>query len=242
MGRHSKRERRIARAAQPRSVAPPARTAALVAAIALSVGGAAQADEPEANDPARARVGSVAPPPLDIPYLQYGVAFTAEFVATAGKMCAGSPQNCILGSGGGVVARVGRRSAGPWYFGAAYELSKQDSSGLYPLATLQQARAEARWYFNTGRETYPYLTAGAGVAAYGNEWVIDTYGPAAFVGVGLESQISREVVVGFAFSYRVIGLRSFFDSAGSERDASVVQIIGIDLSLEERNPITRPRR
>jgi hypothetical protein len=181
----------------------------------------------------------IALPPLDIPYIQYGVAFTAEFVAAAGPICATS--TCILGSGGGIVARVGRRAAGPWYFGAAYELSKQDPSSLYRFATLQQVRAEARWYLNTGLQTSPYATFGAGVAAYGNEWGIDTYGPAGFAGIGIETQISRRTVVGLSIAYRIIGLRSFVDSSENARPGGVAQLVGIDLSLEERSPIARVR-
>jgi hypothetical protein len=178
-----------------------------------------------------------APPPVDIPYLQYGVAFTSEFVTSAGKMCSSTTEPCILGSGGGVVARLGRRSAGPWYFGGAYEMSKQDPASLYRFATLQQLRIEARYYLNTGRDVYPYATFGGGLAAYGNEWGIDTYGFVTTLGVGLEAQISRRTVVGFALSYRLLGLRNFLDSSGFERDASVIQIVGIDITMEERNPI-----
>lgn len=178
----------------------------------------------------------VSPPPVETPYLQFGVAFTAELVAAPGPICATSP--CILGSGGGVVVRAGRRSAGPWYFGAAYEMSKQDSASLYRFATLQQVRAEVRWYLNTGLDTYPYAVAGAGAAAYGNEWGVDTYGPSALVGVGVETQISRRTVVGFTLSYKLIGLRNFFDSSDTERRGGVVQLFGFDVVLEERNPLT----
>jgi hypothetical protein len=181
--------------------------------------------------------GSIStPPPLDVPYLQYGVAITTEIVADAGKMCSNAQVPCILGSGGGVVARIGRRSAGPWYFGGAYELSKQDPASLYRFATLQQLRAEARWYLNTGLDTYPYVTASSGAVTYGNEWGIDTYGPIGSLGVGLESQISRRTVVGVAFSYRVLWLNDFHDSAGNDRAGSVVQMAGIDLFVEERSP------
>jgi hypothetical protein len=183
------------------------------------------------------------PPPLDIPYIQFGVAFTTELVTNAGKMCGAStpavPVPCILGSGGGVVARLGRRSAGPWYFGGAYELSKQDPSSLYRFATLQQLRAEARWYLDTGRDIYPYATATSGAATYGNEWGIDTYGPIESLGLGMEAQVSRRTVVGFALSYRVLVLNDYYDSGGYERGASMVQMLGLDLFVEERSPIVQ---
>ena len=185
-----------------------------------------------------------APPPLGIPYIQFGVAFTTEFVTDGGKMCAVSPSpapqvpTCILGSGGGVVARIGRRSAGPWYFGGAYELSKQDPSNLYRFATLQQLRAEARWYLDTGRDIYPYATAGSGVATYGDEWNIDTYGPIETLGIGVEAQVSRRTVVGLAVSYRVLVFNDYLTSGSTYASgASVVQMVGIDLFVEERAPI-----
>src|SRR4051794_28792156 len=82
------------------------------------------------SDPTVAALSAegVAPPPLNVPYLQYGVALTGEFVMSPGGICDTPPnvRECILGSGGGVAARVGYRTAGPWYFGPAYELSKQD--------------------------------------------------------------------------------------------------------------------
>jgi hypothetical protein len=200
----------------------------------------AAADEPPSADGDAVLTPAVTttPPPLDIPYLQYGVAFTTEFVASAGRICA-SGDPCILGSGGGIVARVGRRSAGPWYFGGAYELSKQDPASLYRFATLQQLRAEARWYLTTGYDTQPYATAGLGLAAYGNEWGVDTWGPVANVGIGLEWQLSRRTVAGIALAYRMMGLRSFVDSSGAERESGITQLIGIDLSMEERDPLAR---
>jgi hypothetical protein len=211
---------------------------AFLATIALSASSAraqaVQAADATGGPPPPAPI----PPPLDTPYVQYGVALTTETVANAGKMCASSGVPCILGSGGGVVARLGRRSAGPWYFGAAYELSKQDPANLYRFATLQQARAEARWYYSTPFDTYPYVTASSGAAAYGDEWAIDTYGPIESIGIGVESQVSRRIVVGLALSYRALLLKDFVDSSGDVRGTSFVQMVGIELSLEERSPVT----
>ncbi len=199
-----------------------------------SAPGLAQTASP-ADSPA-VSASSAAPPPLDTPYLQYGVAITTEAVTDAGKMCAAPKVPCILQSGGGIVARLGRRSAGPWYIGGAYELSKQDPSSLYRFATLQQVRAEARYYLNTGLDTYPYASASSGAATYGDEWGVDTYGPIESLGIGVESQISRRTVVGLSFSYRLLLLKDFRDSAGYERGESLVQIAGFDLFVEERSP------
>jgi hypothetical protein len=212
----------------------------VTASIAALAAPAAAQQSPSTADPAVVEAPIPAPstpPPLDTPYLQYGVAFTTELVASAGKIC-DSSASCILGSGGGIVARVGRRSAGPWYFGGAYELSKQDPGSLYRFATLQQARFEARWYLQTGYVTSPYATIGGGVCGYGNEWSVDTYGPLAFVGFGMESQLSRRTVVGFAIAYRLLATSRFRDTSEVDRAAGVAQIIGLDLSLEERDPLS----
>jgi hypothetical protein len=182
-----------------------------------------------------------APPPIDVPFLQYGVALTTELVASAGSLCDVPGAPCILGSGGGVVARIGRRSAGPWYFGGAYELSKQDPSSLYRFATLQQIRFEVRWYLPTGYVTSPYATFGGGVCGYGNEWSVDTYGPTVYAGIGFESQLSRETVVGMAIAYRLLRLSNFKDTIDDERPAAFAQIVGIDFVLEERDPLSGGR-
>jgi hypothetical protein len=187
----------------------------------------------DASEPA-----APAPPPLDIPYVQYGVAFTTELVITTGSMCSDATR-CVLGSGGGFAARLGRRSAGPWYFGGAYELTKQNPNSLYRFATLQQLRSEVRWYKATGLDTQPYASAGFGFVGYGNEWSVDTWGPAAFLGIGLESQLSRRTVVGVALTYRAVGLKSFFDTSNAFHPASVSSFMSLELSLEERDPIVQ---
>lgn len=178
-----------------------------------------------------------APPPPNIPYLQYGVALTGEFLASAGKLCDVPTEPCILGSGGGIAIRIGKRTASPWYFGGAYELSKQDPNKLYRLAILQQARIEARYYLDTGRDVQPYGLFGGGVAGYGNEWGIDTFGPMGFVALGAEVQLSRKRVVGAALAYRMMYLSSFVDSSRTAREGGIVQFIGLDLSLEARDPL-----
>jgi hypothetical protein len=178
-----------------------------------------------------------APPPINTPYLQYGVSLTAEFLASAGRLCAVATEPCILGSGGGLAVRIGKRTASPWYFGGAYELSKQDPNKLYRLAILQQARAEARYYFNTGRDVQPYGHFGAGAAGYGNEWGIDTFGPMGFLALGAEVQLSLRRVVGASLAYRMMYLSSFTDSSRTAREAGLAQFIGLDLILEARDPL-----
>ena len=177
------------------------------------------------------------PPPTNIVYLQYGVAFTAEVVTAAGPICDNVNVPCILGPGGGVAIRAGWRGTGAVYLGGAYELSKQDPQKLLRLAILQQARGEGRYYFVSGRDTEPYLAGGAGVAGYGNEWGVDTWGPAVCVGAGVEAQITRRTVVGLAFNYRFLYFQKFRDTSGADRAAGVAQLFGLDLVLEQRDPI-----
>ncbi|MBN9161468.1 MAG: hypothetical protein J0I07_10925 [Myxococcales bacterium] len=180
------------------------------------------------------------PPPSHVVYFQYGVAFAAEQVLAPGPVCddtSGVP--CILGAGGGVVVRGGWRSSGPLYLGGAYEMTKQDPNKLYRFALLQQARAEGRYYFMTARVTEPYAAIGLGVAGYGNEWAIDTWGPAGSIGAGIEYQITRRTVVGLAFAYRLLHFSRFTDTAGSERNPGIAQLLGLDLVLEQRDAIVR---
>ena len=212
-------------------------TAALVLCASWPCSVWAQAAPVETDDsslPAQATI----PPPAGNPFIQYGVAFTTEIVASAGAMCpANSTVPCALGSGGDIVfPRIGWRSSGAWYLGGAYELSKQDGNTLYQLAILQQLRGEARYYFLNGHVLAPYLGGSAGIAGYGNEWAINTFGPDGGITLGLEAQVSRGTVVGLALNYRVIYFRSFVDSADDTRAASVAQLFGLDIQLEVRDP------
>ena len=177
------------------------------------------------------------PPPSNIVYLQYGVALAAEMVASAGALCDNRLVPCVLGPGAGIAIRAGWRGTGALYLGGAYEVTKQDPNKLYRLALLQQARAEARWYFATARQAEPYASFGGGVAGYGNEWGIDTWGPAGSLGAGVEVQISRRTVVGLGLAYRLLYLSAFTDTSGAARDGGVAQLVGLDIVLEQRDPI-----
>lgn len=179
------------------------------------------------------------PPPSHIVYFQYGVALVTEQVISPGPICRSTAIPCVLGGGGGVVVRGAWRSSGPLYLGAAYELTKQDANKLYRLGLLQQARAEGRYYLMTARVTEPYVSASAGVAGYGNEWSIDTWGPGGSIGGGLEYQITRQTVVGLALAYRVLYFSRFTDTAGAARDGGFAQLLGLDLVLEQRGTILR---
>lgn len=184
-------------------------------------------------------------PQLSEHYLQYGVGLTAETVAAAGAVCPSNARApCILGSGVGLAIRFGYRSRGPWYFGGAYEFSRQDSSNLLRLPILQQARAEVRLYTAADRRILPFVAFGLGGVTYGNEWGVDTGGVTAFVGGGVELQISRESVVGAMLGYRPVAFRRWEDSAGQVRadgllGFGVSHMIGAELAFELRDPLPR---
>lgn len=187
----------------------------------------------------------VAPPPASFDYLQYGVAFTAETVPSAGDVCpSGGKAPCILGPGGGLEIHVGYRARGPWYVGGAYESSRQDASNLMRLAILQQLRAESRYYLDEGDRFTPYLTAGIGAALYGNEWGSETGGLLTFLGAGFELELSRTAVVGAAAAYKPILFRGWTDSAGQRRadrylGFGLAHLVALSLVLEIRDPLPR---
>jgi hypothetical protein len=180
------------------------------------------------------------PPPTNIVYFQYGVALAAEIVSSAGPICDTPAAPCILGPGGGITVRAGWRGAGPIYLGGAYELTKQDPSKLYRLALLQQARAEGRYYFMNARVTEPYAALGLGIAGYGNEWGIDTWGPNGSFGFGVEYQVTQRTVIGMGLDYRVIYFSQFTDTSGAARSGGISQLVGINLVLEQRDPSFTP--
>lgn len=229
-----------AKADDPPGPAPD--TAGGAPAAAANPPSNASANAEEAEVAAQGNPGEASkPPPLNIPYVQYGAALTAESVLSAGAICGSSAQPCILGSGAGVAIRVGLRTAGPWYFGGAYELSKQDPDKLYRLAILQQLRFEARYYVDTGRDVEPVFIGALGVAGYGNEWGVDTFGPLATLGVGAEAQISRTTVVGIYLAYRAMYLKGFEDPTHNDRSAGVAQLIALEFDLGARDPFGEGR-
>ncbi|MEO7111910.1 MAG: hypothetical protein ABI183_15815 [Polyangiaceae bacterium] len=220
--------------------APEPPTSAPPAAVNPPTNAAANPEEAEVA--AQGNPGEASkPPPLNIPYVQYGAALAAESVLSAGAICGSSTQPCILGSGAGVAVRLGLRTAGPWYFGGAYELSKQDPGKLYRLAILQQLRFEGRYYIDTGRDVQPVAIGAIGVAGYGNEWGVDTFGPLATLGVGIEAQISRTTVVGVYLAYRAMYFKEFTDPTHSDRSAGIAQLVALEFDLGARDPFGEGR-
>lgn len=202
----------------------------------------ASANADEAEVAAQGNPGEASrPPPLNVPYLQYGAGITAESVLSAGAICSSAVDPCILGSGGGVLVRLGLRSAGPWYVGGAYELSKQDPGKLYRLGILQQLRFEGRYYIETGRDVQPVVIAGGGVAGYGNEWSIDTWGPMLYAGAGAEAQITRTTVVGVYVAYRAMYLKGFTDPSHADRSGGLAQLVSLEFDLGARDPFGERR-
>jgi len=189
--------------------------------------------------------GDPRPPPINVHYLQYGVALAAETVASPGDVCPQEADSrCILRSGGGMAIRVGYRARSPWYVGGAYEFSRQESSNLLRLAILQQLRAETRYYLERGTRLTPYGTAGLGAALYGNEWGADTGGVVSFLGAGLEFQVSQSTLIGAGLAYRPLLLRGWTDSAGQVRadrflGFGLAHLVTLELVLEIREPLAR---
>jgi hypothetical protein len=218
-------------------------------AAAASAAAAPQA--PPSSDPGTvavedtdlARVGTPTsrPPPLNVEYLQYGVALAAELNASPGASCPEGPdvKPCIVGSGGGLAIRGGWRSPGPWYFGGAYQFIKMDSGNLYRLGIFQQLRAEMRYLFDLGYRTQPYVSWGLGAVAYGSEWGVETGGGLAFLGGGVEIEVSRVAAIGFGIVYRPVLLAGWTDTAGQSRDAGIAQFVALEFLLELRTELGR---
>lgn len=178
-----------------------------------------------------------APPQSEHAYLQYGVALSAEIVASPGPACSDANTPCILGSGGGVVARGGWRRNERWYFGAAYEMSKLDPHELYRLAILQQVRVEVRRYFPTGRAASPFVLLAAGVGGYGNEWFpIDTWGPNAGLGGGVEVLLGGSAFV-VSLAYHPMYFHEWNDSSLLHHDAGIAHFVGLEAAVEARDTL-----
>jgi hypothetical protein len=193
----------------------------------------------------RAAAQTAAPPPTSVEYVQYGVSLHTLTLLDGGAVCPdGARTPCILGSGGGLGLRMGYRSRGPFYLGAAFQLSRLNSSNLLRLAILQRLTAEGRYYFDRGNRLTPYLLGGAGGAIYGNEWGASAAGAAFSFGVGLEYQISERTVVTLLPTYQPILFRRFEDSTGQVRaagplDFGIAHWVALQVVIEVRDPLSR---
>jgi hypothetical protein len=218
---------------QHRSVCRGAFRVLAGALIGLTFGYAATASAVEEAPEAARRKGSA----------QLGVALAAELVAEAGDVCPEeSTTPCILRAGGGMGVRVGYRAPGRWYVGGAYEFSRHDSSSLLRLAILQQLRAEARYYFDEGNRTTPFLAGGFGMHLYGSDWTADTGGLVGSFGAGVEFELTPRTAIGCSASYRMLLPRAWTDAAGARRaegalDFGLAHLIGLELTFEVRDPV-----
>jgi hypothetical protein len=215
------------------------RTTVVMTTVAAALSASVEARAGDAETFATPDAGELPPkpPPARRAFIQYGIAFTVEDVLFAGPICSDPNNPCILGSGGGILGRVGWRPTERLYVGGEYELSKQEPNKLYLLGILQQVRATVRSYFPTGVRTTPFVTAGAGVAGYGEQWAVDTWGPSAALGGGIEVEVSGANVLDLALLYRPIYLRSFVDSSTTPHSAGIAQFLGVELSIEAQDPL-----
>ncbi|HEU4408779.1 MAG TPA: hypothetical protein VFS43_26190 [Polyangiaceae bacterium] len=209
------------------------RAAPALVALALGLGpAAARADDPTRPLP-------LGPPPSSVDFLQYGAAYVAESQLSVGPICVEEAEfPCIFGSGGGLAIRAGYRDHRGWYLGGAYEVSKHTSGNLLTLPTLQQARAEGRWALVLGQRFSPYVSLAAGVAAYGDEWAVATYGPLAAVGVGVEFELAPQIFVGVAPGYRAIALQRW-RGGDWHSPLGLAHFLSFEITLEARRPLPR---
>src|ERR1019366_6823149 len=107
----------------------------------------------------------------------------------------------------------------------------------YRLAILQQARIEARLYFPTGESAEPFVLFGAGLAGYGNEWSVATWGAGATIGGGLEVELSGGSLLNLSLAYRPIFLRSFEDSIPAFHEAGIVHFVTLEIALEAQDTL-----
>lgn len=186
-----------------------------------------------------------APPPTSVEYLQYGVSLHTLTLLSGGAVCPeGAATPCILGAGGGLGLRAGYRSRGPFYLGAAFQLSRLNSSNLLRLGILQRLTVDGRYYFDRGNRLTPYLLAGMGGAIHGNEWAASAGGAAVAFGVGVEYQISERLVVALLPTYQPVLFRRFTDSTGQERAAGplgfgLAHWLAVQVVIEVRDPLSR---
>lgn len=185
------------------------------------------------------------PPPISSHYIQYGVALTSETVVSEAGVCGTEPElRCILDDGGGLTLRIGYRSRGPWYFGGAYELSRQDSSNFLRLAILQQLRVETRYHLSQFTRVSPYLSGTLGPAVYGNEWAVHTWGMVFGVGAGLEWQVTPTLVFDLSLNYRPLLLRNWTEGGLPVRgdgvwDFGFLQLLSFELGVDVKEALAR---
>jgi hypothetical protein len=125
------------------------------------------------------------------------------------------------------------------YLGGSYEIAKNDPHELYRLATLQQAQFEGRRYFPTGRDIVPFVLFGLGLAGYGNELSIETFGPAASVGGGVEIQLGGPILE-CSIAYRPILFQSWSDASMPRHEEGVAHFLALEVVIEAQDALQQP--
>ncbi len=173
-------------------------------------------------------------------YLDYGMGFHSEALLTSGRLCPRlSKENCVLGSGAGVSFGGAVRNQG-YSLGAVYEVTFHDSSNIYQRGVLQQLRGEWRVrprVLLIADSVVGFVGVGAGLAGYGDNWAVGTYGAAAHGMFGGEFDLGVKVALVVTFAYRAVYLRTFTDPSGTDRPAGVAHMLGISLALELHDPL-----
>jgi hypothetical protein len=180
------------------------------------------------------------PFPSNGSYVSYGASFFSESPIAFGRLCrADSKEPCVLGNGGG-LSLSGSFRAPTWSLGAVYEVTFHDSNGIYQRGVLQQLRGELRArprWAAVGDSVAGVSGLGIGIATYGDDWAISTFGPSAHALVGADIDLGVKLSVLVAFAYRLIYFRSFQDASSQDRPASLVSVLGFQLGLELHDPL-----
>jgi len=123
-----------------------------------------------------------------IPYRPFGFvtgAVSTSTVLRADAVCPREGTVCPLGGGGGIFLGYGRRHRPYREWMVAYDLSVRNARNLFASATLQQFRIDYRWVAWTTRSNLEgFLGVGAGLAVYGETFLVTTLGPLVNVSAG----------------------------------------------------------
>lgn len=173
-------------------------------------------------------------------YLSYGASFYSEAKLGSGGLCpTDATTRCVLGGGGG-IAFSGAYRLPSYSLGAVYEVTFHDSNAVYQRGVLQQLRGEWRYRprFAVLYESINLFAGlGGGIATYGDDWGISTFGPSGHLTIGSEVDMGVKLSFVFSLAYRVFYFRQFVDASGQDRPAGPVQMLGIQLGLELHDPI-----
>ncbi len=172
-------------------------------------------------------------------FLTYSVGLPIEALLDPGAVCAHAVEHCMIGGGAG-VAFGGAYRNGTTAFGAVWEVTFHDSHSIYQRGVLEQLRAE--WSYHPHAAilfdgVQPFLYAGGGLAVYGDNWAVATFGPSGSFGAGLEFEMGVKLSATVSFAYHPVYFRPFQDASGTQRPAGIVHFLGLNFGLELREPL-----